>query len=64
MMAVAEHLRQLHEAIADFDLPASRKTATEKSDLLWLARNMGAHNSGHPRHGEAMDHLKRALRAS
>lgn len=64
MTVVTEHLRQLHEAISDFDLPEARKTASDKSDLLWLARNMGARNSGHPRHGEAMGHLKRALRAS
>ena len=53
----------LHSAIADMDLPSSRKTSEEIGDLRWLARNIGIRNAGHPRFGEAMIALKSLLKA-
>lgn len=64
MADVGRHHRiaQFHEMIADMDLPEQKKTAHCRSDLMWLTRNMGIRNSGHPNFDAAMTCLKSILR--
>jgi hypothetical protein len=57
-------LAAFQAAVADMDLPPSRKASDEAGDLRWLARNMGIRNAGHPRYAEAMDLLRRLLRSA
>jgi hypothetical protein len=39
---------ELLKSLKSFDLPAHRKAKTNKSNLLWLSRNIKVRNSDHP----------------
>lgn len=55
---------QLVKLIEDMSVPQLRRDATQLGNLMWLARNLGIRNAGHPNLDAAFAIIRSLMRQS